>query len=67
MGDLVGLALAAAAPWGWLAFPTLAFLLVLILFVTGIPPSERQAPRSRGDDYRRQRETSAFVPWPPKR
>jgi steroid 5-alpha reductase family enzyme len=65
----VGLALvAAAAPWGWVAFLTPAFLLVLILFVTGIPPSERQALRSRGDDYRRyQRETSAFVPWPPKR
>lgn len=64
----VGLALvAAAAPWGALAFLTPAFLLVLILFVTGIPPSERQALRSRGDDYRRyQRETSAFIPWPPK-
>ena len=65
----LGLALAAAAaPWGALAFITPAFLLVLVLFVTGIPPSERQALRSRGDDYRRyQRETSAFVPWFPKR
>lgn len=64
----IGMALvAAAAPWGWLAFLTPAFLLVLILFVTGIPPSERQALRSRGDDYRAyQRETSAFVPWFPK-
>ncbi len=64
----VGLALvAAAAPWGAVAFLTPAFLLYLILFVTGIPPSEKQALRSRGDDYRRyQRETSAFVPWPPK-
>ena len=65
----IGLALvAAAAPWGVLAFLTPAFLLVLILFVTGIPPSEAQALRSRGDDYRDyQRVTSAFVPWPPKR
>ena len=43
-------------------------MLVLIVFVTGIPPSEEQALRSRGDDYRRyQRETSAFVPLPPRR
>ena len=64
----IGLALVAApAPWGALAFLTPAFLLLLILFVTGIPPSEKQALRSRGDDYRRyQRETSAFIPWPPK-
>ena len=65
----VGLALVAStAPWGVVAFLTPAFLLYLILFVTGIPPSEKQALRSRGDDYRQyQQETSAFVPWPPKR
>jgi steroid 5-alpha reductase family enzyme len=64
----IGVALvAAAAPWGWLAFATPLFELLLILFVTGIPPSEKQALRSRGDDYRAyQRETSAFVPWFPK-
>jgi steroid 5-alpha reductase family enzyme len=65
----LGVATVAAAngPWGWVAFATPAFLLVLILFVTGIPPSEKQALRARGDDYRRyQRETSAFVPWFPK-
>jgi steroid 5-alpha reductase family enzyme len=65
----IGVAVVAtAAPWGALAFLTPAFLLVLVLFVTGIPPSEAQALRSRGDDYRSyQRATSAFVPWPPKR
>jgi steroid 5-alpha reductase family enzyme len=42
-------------------------MLVSILFVTGIPPSEAQALRSRGNDYRRyQQETSAFVPLPPR-
>jgi steroid 5-alpha reductase family enzyme len=42
-------------------------MLLLILFVTGIPPAEEQALRSRGEDYRRyQRETSAFVPLPPR-
>ena len=35
--------------------------------VTGIPPTEAQALRSRGDAYRAyQRTTSAFVPWPPR-
>jgi steroid 5-alpha reductase family enzyme len=35
--------------------------------VTGIPPTEAQAVRSRGEAYRTyQRTTSAFVPWPPR-
>ncbi len=42
-------------------------ILWLVLKVTGIPPTEAQALRSRGDDYRRyQQETSAFIPWFPK-
>lgn len=42
-------------------------ILWLVLKVTGIPPTEAQALRSRGDDYRRyQQETSAFFPWFPK-
>jgi steroid 5-alpha reductase family enzyme len=59
--------IATQAPWGWLGWITPALMFFLIVFVTGIPPSEEQALRSRGDDYRRyQRETSAFVPWFPK-
>ena len=58
---------AVAAPWGWLGFLSYALILYLVVFVTGIPPAEEQALRSRGDDFRRyQRETSAFVPWFPK-
>ncbi len=45
--------------------------LVMLLFLfrlTGIPYTERQALRSRGEAYRAyQRSTSAFIPWPPKR
>jgi steroid 5-alpha reductase family enzyme len=43
-------------------------LMLLFLFrLTGIPFTERQAIRSRGDDYRAyQRETSVFFPWFPK-
>jgi steroid 5-alpha reductase family enzyme len=58
---------ALAAPWGWLGLIAPLAMLLLIVFVTGIPPAEEQALRSRGDDYRRyQRETSAFVPLPPR-
>jgi len=60
--------IASAAPWGWLGWMTPALLLVLLFTVTGIPPTEEQALRSRGEDYRRyQHETSIFVPWFPKR
>jgi steroid 5-alpha reductase family enzyme len=42
-------------------------LLYLLLFVTGIPPTEAQAIATRGDDYRDyQRTTSSFIPWPPR-
>ncbi len=59
--------IALAAPYGWLGLSAPILMLMLIVFVTGIPPSEEQSLRSRGDDYRRyQRETSAFVPLPPR-
>ena len=58
---------AVAAPWGWLGFLSYVLILYLVVFVTGIPPAEEQALRSRGDDFRRyQRETSVFVPWFPR-
>jgi steroid 5-alpha reductase family enzyme len=47
---------------------TPALLLLLLFTITGIRPTEEQALRSRGEDYRRyQRETSVFVPSFPKR
>lgn len=58
---------ASVAPWGWIGVFAPALMLFLILRVTGIPPTEEQALRSRGEDYRRyQRTTSAFVPWFPR-
>jgi steroid 5-alpha reductase family enzyme len=58
---------ALAAPYGWIGFLAPALILYLIFFVTGIPPAEEQALKSRGEDYRRyQRETSSFVPWFPR-
>jgi steroid 5-alpha reductase family enzyme len=39
-------------------------MLYLLCNVTGIPPGEAQAVRSRGAAYREyQRTTSALVPW----
>jgi steroid 5-alpha reductase family enzyme len=41
---------------------------LLVRFVTGVPPAEAQALRSRGDDYRAyRRETNAFLPGPVRR
>jgi steroid 5-alpha reductase family enzyme len=59
---------ATASPWGWLAWLCPATLLYLLFKVTGIPATEAQALRTRGDAYRRyQQTTSAFVPWFPRR
>ncbi|HMD31505.1 MAG TPA: DUF1295 domain-containing protein [Candidatus Acidoferrales bacterium] len=55
---------AFAAPWGWLALACPALMLFFLFRVTGIPATEAQALRSRGDEYRRyQQTTSAFIPW----
>jgi len=60
--------MALGHPLGWLAFTAPATILLLLLFVTGIPPAEKQAIRSRGEDYLAyRRTTSAFVPLPPRK
>jgi steroid 5-alpha reductase family enzyme len=62
----VGL-VATAASWGWIAWIVPAVLLYLLLRVTGIPPTEAQALRSRPDYAEYQRTTSVFVPLPPRK
>ena len=58
---------ALAAPNGYWGLLSPALILYFILRVTGIPATEAQAVRSRGDDYRDyQNTTSAFLPWFPK-
>ena len=60
--------LAIGYPFGWLnlIFPVAMFF--FITRVTGIPPTEQQALRSRGEKYRAyQQSTSAFFPLPRKR
>lgn len=53
-----------SSPYGWLAVLCPLSIGFLIFKVTGIPMTEEQAVRSKGDAYREyQRTTSAFVPW----
>jgi steroid 5-alpha reductase family enzyme len=59
--------IALPAPWGWTTILCPALMLFFLLRVTGIPYTEQQSLRSRGDAYRRYQErTSAFLPWFPK-
>jgi len=59
---------ASGSPLGELAWISPALILFFLLRVTGIPATEAQALRSRGDAYRAyQRRTSVFVPWIPRR
>jgi steroid 5-alpha reductase family enzyme len=54
-----------ASPWGWPGIISPACILFLLLRVTGIPATEEQSVRSKGEAYRRYQErTSAFVPLP---
>jgi steroid 5-alpha reductase family enzyme len=57
----------AASPWGWVTVACPLLMLFFLFRVTGIPATEEQALRSKGDAYREyQRTTSAFVPWWPR-
>lgn len=55
---------ASTAPWGWLAFSAPVLMFLFLFRVTGIPATEAQSLRSKGEAYAEyQRTTSAFVPW----
>ena len=57
----------AYLPWGAIALVGQAIIVASIFGVTGIPPTEKQAIRSKGDAYRDyQKRVSRFVPMPPK-
>jgi steroid 5-alpha reductase family enzyme len=56
-----------SAHW-WLALSGPVLMLLFLYRLSGIPWTEAQSLRSRGDAYRRyQREVSAFIPLPPRR
>lgn len=58
---------AMGSPYGYAALACPALMLFFLFRVTGIPATEAQALRSKGDAYRQyQRATSAFVPWFPR-
>lgn len=60
--------MASPSPLGPLAWLVPALLLYFLFRVTGIPATEAQALRTRGEDYADYiRTTPAFVPWFPKR
>jgi steroid 5-alpha reductase family enzyme len=55
---------ALASPYGYLAIISPLVILYLLFKVTGIPATEEQSLRSKGDKFRAyQKNTSVFVPW----
>jgi steroid 5-alpha reductase family enzyme len=66
----IGYAVVGFAYWplGLIALAPQAIILASIFGVTGIPPTEKQALRSKGEAYAEyQRRVSRFIPMPPKR
>lgn len=60
--------LAINSEYFWYSLVGPVVMLAFLYRVSGIPWTEAQALRSRGDDYRRyQEEVSAFVPWFPRK
>lgn len=58
---------ALGSPYGYLSLASPALMLYFLFRVTGIPATEAQALRTKGEDYRQyQQTTSAFVPWFPR-
>lgn len=59
--------LAVPSPGGWISFFCPALIFYLILKVTGIPLSEAESLKSRGEAFRAyQQRTSVLIPWFPK-
>jgi steroid 5-alpha reductase family enzyme len=55
---------ALASPYGYIAIISPAIILYLLLKITGIPMTEEQSIRSRGEAFiAYQKRVSAFVPW----
>jgi steroid 5-alpha reductase family enzyme len=58
--------IALPAQYGYLALISPALILLILFRVSGIPATEEQALRSKGEAYRKyQKSTSVFVPWFP--
>lgn len=60
-------ALAVGSPIAWLAWAGPVVMFVFLRWISGVPYTEAQALRTRGDDYRDyQRTTPMLFPWFPK-
>jgi steroid 5-alpha reductase family enzyme len=60
-------ALAFGAPSVWFAFCGPVLMYVFLRWISGVPYTEAQALRTRGEDYREyQRTTSVLIPWWPR-
>ena len=60
-------ALSGLWAWGWLALSGPAFMYVLLVYVSGIPMTERLMLESRGEAFARyQARVSPFIPLPPR-
>jgi steroid 5-alpha reductase family enzyme len=61
------IALAVGSPWFWLAWSGPLVMFVFLRWISGIPFTEAQALRTRGEDYREyQRTTPMLFPWFPR-
>lgn len=59
---------ALSSPGGWIGLAAPALMLGLLLKVTGVPPQEEHALKTKGEAFREyQRTTSVFVPMPKRR
>ena len=60
--------LAIGSPIAWLAWAGPVLMYLFLRWISGVPYTEKQALRSRGEDYRRyQRTTPVLIPWFPKK
>lgn len=60
--------MALSSPYGIYSIFSPLLILFLLLKVTGVPMSESQSLKNRGEAYREyQKKTSMFVPWFPKK
>lgn len=59
---------AVGSPWGWISISSVILILFFLLKVTGIPYTEQQMLKSRGQVFvEYQKSTSAFIPLPKKK
>jgi len=55
---------ALGSPYGYIAVISPAIILYLLLKVTGIPTTEKQSLKTKGEAFKKyQASTSVFVPW----